>query len=116
MRNPFFVSRLAAFTIALLLLGESIEHGWGVEPDWGWYLAIVLLTLITAWDLVSLVACVLSFLLLVGGIDEGRAAFIALSIFTGVALIRPRGRGNRLRWRTASWWLEGTPWQERGGR
>ena len=88
MRSPFFVSRLAGFTISLLLLGQSIESGWGVEPAWGWYLAIVLLTLLTLTDLLSLVTCTIAFLLLIGVIDDGRPAFIALSIFSGAAMIR----------------------------
>jgi hypothetical protein len=71
MRSPFMVSRLAAFTIALLLLLEQVEPGWGIDGAWGWYLALFLLTLITASDLVSFVACVLSFLLLIGLIDPG---------------------------------------------
>jgi hypothetical protein len=111
MRSPFFVARLAALTISLLLLGESIEHGWGVAPHWGWYLAFVLVTLVTAWDLVSLISCVIAFLLLVNAIDDGRAAFIALSIFTGAGLLWPRGRGRARAWTASSWWVDGTPWE-----
>ena len=91
MRNPFQVARLAAFTISLLLLLEVLEPGWGVNGSWGWYFGLFLLTLATGWDLVSLIACVLAFCLLVGIFDESRAAAIALAIFTGFALIRPRG-------------------------
>jgi hypothetical protein len=116
------VSRLAAFTIALLLLLEQVEPGWGIDGAWGWYLALFLLTLITASDLVSFVACMLSFLLLIGLIDPGRAAFTALTIFTGVALIRPRGPGlaaidwRRWRWQ-ADWdWYPGGRLWRRSGR
>jgi hypothetical protein len=81
-----------------------------VAPDWGWYLAVVLLTLVTAWDLVSLVSCALAFLLLVNAIPDTRAAFIALSIFSGAWIILPiRGR-SRFR-TTSSWWTDGPPWQ-----
>jgi hypothetical protein len=105
MRNPFQVARLAAFTISLLLLLEVLEPGWGIEGGWGWYLGLFFLTLLTAWDLVSLIACILAFCLLVGILDESRAAFIALTIFTGFALIRPRGPQGaaRLGWRAWTW-------------
>ncbi len=109
MRSPFFVSRLAAFTISLLLLGGSIDHAWGVAPAWGWYLAVFLLTLISAWDLVSLVACVLALLLLVGAVEETRAAFIALSIFTGAAFLKPRRPWRWRSWSAASWRFDGSP-------
>jgi len=105
MRNPFQVARLAAFTISLLLLLEVLEPGWGVSGSWGWYLALFVLTLLTAWDLVSLVACILAFCLLVGILDASKAAFIAMTIFTGFALIRPRGPQGaaRVGWRAWSW-------------
>ena len=116
MRNPFQVVRLGAFILALLLLLESAEPGWGVDASWGWYLALVLLALLTAWDLVSLVACVLAFLLLVGAIDESRAAFVVLTILTGFALIRPRGPQGaaKLGWRAWSW-QSGRGWNQDEG-
>ncbi len=91
MRNPFQVARLGAFTLSLLLLLEILEPGWGVDASWGWYLGIFLLALMTGWDLVSLIASLLAFFLLVGVLGDSRAAFIVLTIFTGFALIRPRG-------------------------
>jgi hypothetical protein len=105
MRNPFQVARLAAFTISLLLLLEVLEPSWGVNGSWGWYLVLFFLTLLTAWDLVSLVACILAFCLLVGILDESKAAFIVMAIFTGFALIRPRGPQGAARasWRAWSW-------------
>ena len=109
MRSPFFVSRLAAFTIALLLLGGSIDGAWGISPDWGWFLAVVLLTLVSAWDMVSLVACVLAFLLLVGPVEETRAAFIALSILTGAAFLKPRSPWRWLGWSGVAWRSGGSP-------
>ena len=105
MRSPLFVARLAAFTIALLLLAENVEPGWGVQPAWGWYLAIVLLTMMTILDLVSFVAFCLAFLVLIGVVDDGKAANVALTIFTGVALLKPRGDGWMMRsmvWRSDS--------------
>jgi hypothetical protein len=122
MRNPFMVARLAAFTIALLLLLQEVEPGWGVDGAWGWYLAIFLLTFSTVFDLVSFVACVLAFLLLVGLVDAGRASYIALTIFTGVALIRPRGLGmSAFDWRgwrsQGDWgWSPGEQLWRRSGR
>jgi hypothetical protein len=122
MRSPFTVSRLAAFTIALLLLLQEVEPGWGIDGAWGWYLALFLLTLVTAFDLVSFVASVLAFLLLVGLVDAGRASYIALTIFTGVALIRPRGLGmSAFDWRRWRWqgdwdWSPGERFWRRSGR
>ncbi|HEY4686370.1 MAG TPA: hypothetical protein VII57_10035 [Dehalococcoidia bacterium] len=104
MGGPFFLARLGAFTISLLLLSESVEPGWGVAPGWGWYLAICLLTLMTLWDMLSLVAFAIAGLLLVGVIDEGRAAFIALTIFAGVGLVRHLLRGTPWPPRPAQWW------------
>jgi hypothetical protein len=49
MRSPLAVSRLAAFTIALLLLLQEVEPGWGIDGAWEWYLALFLLTLVTAF-------------------------------------------------------------------
>ena len=105
MRNPFQVARLAAFTISLLLFLELLEPDWGVHGSWGWYLGLFLLTLATGWDLVSLVACILAFCLVVGILDESKAVFVALAIFTGFALVRPRGPQGAARagWRAWSW-------------
>jgi hypothetical protein len=115
MRNPFQVARLGAFIVALLLFLESAEPGWGVGGDWGWYLALTLLALLTAWDLVSLVACILAFLLLVAAIDESRAVFIVLTILTGFALIRPRGPKGAMRMGWRAWtWQTGGDWHEDG--
>jgi hypothetical protein len=115
MRNPFFVARLGAFLIALLLFLEAAEPGWGVDASWGWYLALFFLTLMTGWDLLSLIACMLAFLLLTGIIDESRAAFIALTVLTGVAVLRPRGPGGaaRVGWRAWSW-RTGRGWDNEG--
>jgi hypothetical protein len=115
MRNPFQVARLAAFTISLLLLLEWLESGWGVDGAWGWYLALFLLTLITAWDLMSLVACILALMLLTGVLDESRAAFIVLAIFTGFALIRPRGPQGAARMGLRAWtWQADRRWHRHG--
>ncbi|HLF78302.1 MAG TPA: hypothetical protein VJB57_12520 [Dehalococcoidia bacterium] len=111
MSSPTSVVRLAAFTISLLLLTESIEPGWGVSPAWGWYLSIILLAMVTLGDLLSLVTFVLAFLLLLGGIEEERASFIALTIFSGAAMLRrltrrasPSGSWSVRTWR---WGLPG---------
>ena len=105
MRNPFQVIRLAAFTVSLLLLLEALDPGWGVQGSWGWYLGLFFLTLLTAWDFVSLIAAIIAFSLLVGIFDASKAAFVALAIFTGFALIRPRGPQGAARagWRAWSW-------------
>ncbi len=105
MRNPFQVGRLAAFTIALLLLLEEVEPGWGIEGSWGWYLGLFLLTFMTGWDFVSLIAAIIAFCLLVGIFDASRAAFVVLTVFTAFALIRPRGPQGAMRagWRAWSW-------------
>jgi len=105
MRNPFQVARLAAFTLSLLLLFQVLEPGWGIDGSWGWYLGLFFLTLATAWDLVSLIACIMAFGLLVGIFGESRAVFIALAIFTGFALVRPRGpqTAARVGWRAWNW-------------
>ena len=115
MRNPFQVARLAAFTISLLLLLEVLEPGWGVDGSWGWYLGLFLLTIVTGWDLVSLIASILAFCLLVGILDASKAAFVALAIFTGFALIRPRGpqAAARVGWRAWSWQAD-RRWRGRG--
>ena len=111
MRNPFFVSRLGAFTLSLLLLLESLEPGYGVDGSWGWYLGLFVLTFITSWDFLSLVAAIVAFLLCVGALDESRAAYIVLTIFTAIPVLRPRGPygmarlGYRLwSWRTGRGW------------
>jgi hypothetical protein len=116
MRNPFFVARLGSFTISLLLLLDSIEPGYGVDASWGWYFALFWLTLLTGWDLLSFIACIIAFLLLVGLLDESRAAFIVLTIFTGVAALRPRGPNGAMRLGYRVWsWRSGRGWdyQER---
>jgi hypothetical protein len=116
MRNPFQVARLAAFTISLLLLLELLEPSWGVNGSWGWYLALFFLTLLTAWDLVSLVACILAFSLLVGILDESKAAFIVLAISTGFALIRPRGPQAATRAGLRAWtWQADRRWRRDDG-
>jgi hypothetical protein len=111
MRNPFFVSRLGAFTLSLLLLLESMEPGYGIDGSWGWYMAVFFLTLLTAWDLLSFIACILAFLLLVGVLDESRAAYIVLTIFTGFAVLRPRGPKGAARMGYRVWsWRAGRGW------
>jgi hypothetical protein len=76
--------------------------------------------LVTAFDLVSFVASVLAFLLLVGLVDPGRASYIALAIFTSVALIRPRGLGMSAfdwrRWRGDWDWYPGERTWHRSSR
>jgi hypothetical protein len=115
MRNPFQVARLAAFTISLLLLLEVLEPGWGLNGSWGWYLGLFFLTLATGWDLVSLIACALAFCLLVGIFDASKAAFIALAIFTGFALIRPRGPQGAARVGMKAWsWQADRRWHGNG--
>jgi hypothetical protein len=115
MRNPFQVARLAAFTISLLLLLEVLEPGWGLNGSWGWYLGLFFLTLATGWDLVSLIACALAFCLLVGIFDASKAAFIALAIFTGFALIRPRGPQGAARAGMKAWsWQADRRWHGNG--
>ncbi|HEY7467709.1 MAG TPA: hypothetical protein VIB47_13535 [Dehalococcoidia bacterium] len=116
MRNPFFVARLGAFTLSLLLLLDSLEPGYGIDGSWGWYLGLFLLTLMTGWDLLSFIACVVAFLLLLGILDESRAAYIVLTIFTGVAALRPRGPNGAMRLGYRVWsWRGGRGWdyQER---
>ncbi|HLF71382.1 MAG TPA: hypothetical protein VI759_04450 [Dehalococcoidia bacterium] len=97
MTSPFFVTRLAAFTVALLLLTES------VEPSSGWYVVLLLMTLMTMFDLLSMVAFTIAFLLIIGVIHDGQGANIALSIFTGASLLksllRRRGGGEIRMWR-----------------
>jgi hypothetical protein len=114
MRNPFFVARLGAFTISLLLFLGSAEGGYGIDAGWGWFLALFLLTMVTGWDLLSFVACCLSFLLLTGILDESRAAFIVLTIFTGIALVNPRGPAGAARLGYRVWtWRTGGSWGDR---
>ena len=74
-------ARVAAFTIAVLLLSESIES------TWGWHLALTFLTLVTIRNLVSFVAFLISSALLVGLLGDNQGTYIALTIFTGVALL-----------------------------
>jgi hypothetical protein len=113
MRNPFFVARLGAFLLSLLLFLEAAEPGWGVDASWGWYLGLFLLTLLTAWDLLSFVACILAALLLVGLIGDSRAAFIVLTILTGVAVLRPRGPMGAMRMGYRAWrWRAGRGWND----
>ena len=73
--------RLAAVTLAVLLLTGSIQ------PAWGWHLGLVLFTLVAIRDLVSLFSFLLSGALLTGLADAGQAAYIALAIFTGCTLV-----------------------------
>lgn len=115
MRNPFHVVRLGAFVISLLLLLEAIEPGYGIHASWGWYMGLFFLTLVTAWDLLSFVACVLAFALLVGIFDASKAAFIVETIFTGIAVIRPKGPKAAARLGYRAWsWQRGRGWNDDG--
>lgn len=89
--------RLAAFIIALLLLGGS------VDTTRGWLIALVVLTGLAAirprfwWWLdvrpavdLRLAAFVLAVLLLAGTVDPTRDWLIALAVVTGLAMFMPR--------------------------
>ena len=89
--------RLAAFVIALCLLGGSID------PTRGWLIALVVVTGLSAirprfWNWlhvrpaidIRLAAFVLSVLLLAGVVDPTRDWLIALSVVTGLAAFMPR--------------------------
>ncbi len=88
MSKSFSAAKLAAFTISLLLLTQSIQPGWGIDGSWGWYLGLVVLTGMSFFDSLSFVAFVLAWLLLLGIVAVGHAIFIALTIFTGAAVLR----------------------------
>ena len=89
--------RIAAFIIALLLLGGSID------PTRGWLIAMVVLTGLSAMRFrpwaplrlrpaldVRLAAFVLSIVLLAGAVEADRNWLIALSAVTGVAAFLPK--------------------------
>lgn len=125
--------RLAAFIIALLLLGGSID------PTRGWFITLVVLTGIAAirpkfWNWfhvqpavdMRLAAFVLCAVLLAGGVDATRDWLIALSVLTGLAAFMPgiiggdpfhsdhhgiRGHGRWRRGRAWRWqWNSGSDW------
>lgn len=90
--------RLAAFIIALCLLGGAID------PTRGWLIALVVLTGLAAlrprpWNWLDwrpaadlrLAAFVLAVLLLAGAFDPTRGWLIALSVATGLAAFLPGG-------------------------
>lgn len=108
--------RIAAFVIALCLLGGAID------PSRGWLIALVVLTGLSAlrprfWNWfdwrpavdLRLAAFVLAVLLLAGAFDPTRDWLIALSVVTGLAAFMPGvfgldvlglgGRGHR-RWQS----------------
>ena len=102
-----FIARLAAFTIALVLMVESFEDGWGVEPAWGWYVLLCLFAVLS-FSFLSLIVWALSGLLLLGIVDESRAAFIVLTVFAGAALLRSLLIRGEPRWQARSWsWRSG---------
>lgn len=89
--------RLAAFIIALLLLG-----GWA-DPSRAWLIALVVITGLVAmrvhiwrpWHLrpafdIRLAAFVIAALLLGGAVDPERGWLIALTVVTGLAMVNPR--------------------------
>ena len=123
----------AAFIIALLLLGGT------VDPSRGWLIALVVITGVAAFGIRSLDltrmrphvdlrlgAFVLSALLLAGAVDANKDWLIALSIVTGMAAVMPGvlsldgGRHDRSRWhmghrrsrRQRRW--EAAPWGDDG--
>ena len=90
--------RLAAFIIALLLLGGA------VDPTRGWLIALVVLTGFAAlrprfWNWLDwrpavdlrLAAFVLAVLLLAGAVDASKEWLIALSVVTGLAAFTSSG-------------------------
>jgi hypothetical protein len=90
--------RIAAFVIALCLLGGAID------PTRGWLIALVVLTGLAAlrprfWNWLDwrpaadlrLAAFVLAVLLLAGAFDPTKGWLIALSVVTGLAAFLPDG-------------------------
>lgn len=105
----------AAFVIALLLLGGTID------PTRGWLIALVVITGIAAFGIRSLdlthmrphldlrlAAFVFSALLLAGAVDANKDWLIGLSIVTGLAAFMPRvlslDGGRHDRWGWGSHW------------
>lgn len=80
--------RVAAFTLAAVLLAEL------VDPSWGWYLLLWFLCL-TSFSLLSFIAAFISFSLAVGLFHTIQAWHVTLAVFTGVALLRVLLRANR---------------------
>ena len=76
-----FIARVVAFTVALLLLSQS------VEPAWGWYLALWLGGLLS-FTILSLAAALMSLGLATGVFETSEAWHIVLVVFTLVALLR----------------------------
>lgn len=122
--------RLAAFIIALMLLGGS------VDPERGWLIALVVITGIAAlrprfWNWLQvrpaidlrLASFVVAILLLAGAVDPTRDWLIVLSVVTGLAMVMPGGfhidpfgfndRGDRA---ARKWHRRADRWQRRSAR
>jgi hypothetical protein len=118
--------RIAAFVIALCLLGGAID------PERGWLIALVVLTGVSAlrprfWNWfdwrpaidLRLAAFVLAVLLLAGAFDPTRGWLIALSVVTGLAAFSFGGFGidlfgfnRRCRDRSQDWAASQRAWAD----
>ena len=90
--------RVAAFTLAVLLLTET------VGDNWGWYLALWILCL-ASFSLVSMAAAFISFWLMTGLFEPGDGWHTVLTVFTLVALLQALIRRPTVGWQTVRWEL-----------
>ena len=94
--------RVVCFTIAVLLLTETLP------ADWGWYLALWVLCF-ASFSLVSLAASFVSFWLMVGVFESGDAWHTVLAVFTLVAVLQALIRRQTWQWRVVTWNFGGPP-------
>jgi hypothetical protein len=90
------LTRVVAFTLAVLLFAETLE------PSWGWYLALWVFC-IASFSLVSVAAGFVSFWLMVGLFQPSDAWHTVLAVFTLVAVVQALIRRQTWEWRAVSW-------------
>jgi hypothetical protein len=92
--------RVACFTLAVLLLTETIG------TNWGWYLALGVFGM-ASFNLINLVAAFISFWLMTGVFEPGDAWHTTLCVFTLVALLQGLIWAPRVHWQTVRWEFSG---------
>lgn len=88
--------RAVCFTLAVLLLTETIGD------NWGWYLALWVLCF-ASFSLISMVASFISFWLMIGVFQPSDAWHTVLAVFTLVALLQGLIRRPAWSWQTVRW-------------
>src|SRR3954468_21977812 len=93
--------RVAAFTLAVLLLTQI------VGDNWGWYLALWVLCL-ASFSLISMAAAFISFWLMTGLFQPSDTWHTVLAVFTLVAVLQGLVRRPTVGWQTVRWQVLGT--------